>query len=252
MVKNSKGKTLLLVGLLLLGSKFAHGESYKNCNTYRYSPRSYTMNYNFSTEASTKRYTYRWQSLKDFYKYYEKIEKLPVVPSKRPITPKPVAPKPVTPKPVVPKPVVPEVEAPQDKTPTAPVENNDLSSTEKEVIRLVNIERSKAGLSPFETSNELSKVARIKSKDMADNKYFSHTSPTYGSPFDMMKHYNIKYNTAGENIAMGHLSAESVVKGWMNSPGHKANILNKNFNKIGVGAYTASNNTIYWTQMFTN
>ena len=98
----------------------------------------------------------------------------------------------------------------------------------------------------------MSDVARLKSKDMADNKYFSHTSPTYGSPFDMMKQFGISYRTAGENIAKGYLSAQSVVNGWMNSSGHRAKILNPSFGTIGVGAYKTSNNTIYWTQMFTN
>ena len=121
-----------------------------------------------------------------------------------------------------------------------------------EVVRLVNIERQKAGLTAFNPSAELSKVARTKSEDMAKNNYFSHTSPNYGSPFDMMKSFGIKYRTAGENIAKGYHTAESVVRGWMNSSGHRANILNPNFETIGVGAYTNSNGTIYWTQMFTN
>ncbi|HSH35488.1 CAP domain-containing protein [Schnuerera sp.] len=124
-------------------------------------------------------------------------------------------------------------------------------SIEKEVVKLVNIERQKAGLAPFTYSEELSKVARIKSQDMANKNYFSHNSPTYGSPFDMMKSFGIKYRTAGENIAKGYFSAESVVKGWMNSSGHRANILNPNFGTIGVG-YVKANATTYWTQMFTD
>uniref|UniRef100_UPI001FA8CEA1 CAP domain-containing protein n=1 Tax=Clostridium peptidivorans TaxID=100174 RepID=UPI001FA8CEA1 len=115
----------------------------------------------------------------------------------------------------------------------------------KEVVRLTNIERSKQGLKPLTLNAELSKVARIKSKDMVDKKYFDHNSPTYGSPFDMMKSFGISYRAAGENIAYGQRTPEEVVKGWMNSPGHRANILNGNFTEIGVGFY---NN--YWTQMF--
>ena len=68
----------------------------------------------------------------------------------------------------------------------------------------------------------------------------------------MMKSFGIKYTAAGENIAMGYISAQSVVNGWMNSSGHRANILNPSFKTIGVGAYTDSQGTIYWTQMFTN
>ncbi|MDD2446148.1 MAG: CAP domain-containing protein, partial [Tissierellia bacterium] len=126
-----------------------------------------------------------------------------------------------------------------------------LSADEAEVVRLVNIERQKAGLQPLKASAELSNVARLKSKDMADKNYFSHTSPTYGSPFDMMKQFGINYRTAGENIAKGYLNPTSVMNGWMNSSGHKANILNSSFGTIGVGAYKVGN-TIYWTQMFTN
>ena len=139
----------------------------------------------------------------------------------------------------------------QDKT--EPVQNttNSASSVESEVLRLVNIERSKAGLSGLKMSNELSNVARMKSQDMADKNYFSHTSPTYGSPFDMMKKFGVSYTTAGENIAKGYSGAEAVMNGWMNSPGHKANILNPKFGTLGVG-YVNKGGTTYWTQMFTN
>ena len=142
------------------------------------------------------------------------------------------------------------VEVPEEK----PVENqvpNGVSSEEQEVLRLVNIERQKAGLSPFKMSAQLSNVARDKSKDMAHNNYFSHQSPTHGSPFDMMRAYGINYRTDGENIAKGYNSAASVVNGWMNSPGHRANILNSSFGTLGVGYYKLGN-TAYWTQMFTD
>ncbi|KNF07183.1 S-layer-like domain-containing protein [Gottschalkia purinilytica] len=122
---------------------------------------------------------------------------------------------------------------------------------ESEVVRLTNIERNKIGLAPFTIDFNLGKVARIKSQDMADKNYFDHTSPTYGSPFEMMKKFGIKYMAAGENIAKGYSSAEGVVNGWMNSPGHKANILSSNFGKIGVG-YVKKNGVTYWTQMFIN
>lgn len=123
---------------------------------------------------------------------------------------------------------------------------------ELEVARLVNIERAKEGLSPLSFSDELSKVARAKSQDMAAKNYFNHVSPTYGDPFAMMKSFGISYRTAGENIAKGYYSAESVVNGWMNSSGHRANILNGSFNKIGVGYAVGKNGTPYWTQMFTD
>lgn len=146
-------------------------------------------------------------------------------------------------------------DTPEEKTekPTKPVEsdNNANSSIEQEVARLVNIERQKAGLAPLTLSTELSNVARIKSQDMANKNYFSHTSPTYGDPFEMMRSFGIKFGYAGENIAKGYKSAESVMNGWMNSSEHRANILNPNFKTVGVG-YVNANGTTYWTQMFTD
>lgn len=124
---------------------------------------------------------------------------------------------------------------------------DSVSAYEKKVVELVNAERAKYGLSALTLNTELSAVARAKSQDMKDKNYFSHTSPTYGSPFDMMKSFGIKYKTAGENIAMGYRTPEAVVNGWMNSSGHRANILNSSFKEIGVG-YVANGN--YWTQMF--
>ena len=128
-----------------------------------------------------------------------------------------------------------------------PITDTSVLDFEKEVVRLVNVERTKNGLKPLTYDWELSRVARIKSQDMRDNKYFSHTSPTYGSPFQMMKDFGITYRSAGENIARGQATPQSVVNAWMNSSGHRANILNSSFTHIGVG-YVA--NGKYWTQMF--
>ncbi len=118
---------------------------------------------------------------------------------------------------------------------------------EREVIRLVNEIRVQNGLNELKHNWELSRVARYKSQDMKDRGYFSHTSPTYGSPFQMMKSFGITYRSAGENIARGQRTPSEVVNAWMNSSGHRANILNASFTEIGVG-YVASGN--YWTQMF--
>ena len=126
--------------------------------------------------------------------------------------------------------------------------DQSVSSYESEVVRLVNMERAKHGLAPLSHNWELSRVARYKSQDMADKGYFSHNSPTFGSPFDMMKAFGISYRTAGENIAKGQRSPAAVVNAWMNSSGHRANILNSSYTQIGVG-YVASGN--HWTQMFT-
>ena len=128
-----------------------------------------------------------------------------------------------------------------------PLTDSDVTDFESEVVRLVNVERAKNGLSALTENWELSRVARYKSKDMHDRGYFSHTSPTYGSPFDMMKNFGISYRTAGENIAKGYATPQAVVNGWMNSEGHRANILNASFTQIGVGYYADGN---YWTQMF--
>lgn len=128
------------------------------------------------------------------------------------------------------------------------------SKAELRVVELVNIEREKAGLKPLVADPLVGKGARAKSQDMVDNRYFGHTSPTYGSPFDMMKAFGIRYRNAGENIASGQRTPEAVVKAWMNSPGHRANILSPKYGKIGVGyAYTSRGNyNHYWTQWFTN
>lgn len=127
------------------------------------------------------------------------------------------------------------------------IPTNEQASVEQEVVRLVNVERANAGLPALKEDWELSRVAKYKSQDMHDKNYFSHTSPTYGSPFTMMKNFGISYKSAGENIAMGQRTAAEVVKAWMNSEGHRANILNKNYTHIGVG-YVANGN--YWSQMF--
>lgn len=127
-----------------------------------------------------------------------------------------------------------------------------ISSEAAEVIRLVNVERSKNGLAPLTANTELSKMATVKAQDMINKNYFSHTSPTYGSPFDMMTKFGIKYTAAGENIAYGQKTAAEVMNGWMNSPGHRANILSSNYTQIGVGLAKKADGTIYWVQEFIN
>ncbi|HEK4968211.1 TPA: sporulation protein [Clostridioides difficile] len=138
-----------------------------------------------------------------------------------------------------------------------PDDNNNSGSTsesfsayQKEVVDLVNIERAKAGLNPLTLDSSISNVATKKSQDMIDNNYFSHNSPTYGSPFDMLKKFGISYKTAGENIAIGQKTPKEVVNAWMNSEGHRKNIMNPNFSKIGVGVAQKSGGSIYWTQIF--
>ncbi|HDR6310918.1 TPA: serine protease [Bacillus cereus] len=179
-------------------------------------------------------------------------------PTAKPETQKPAEQKPVEQKPAE------EVQKPEAQK---PAENNNtqkpaeqkpaeqkpaeeaksLSEFEQRVVELTNAERTKQGLPALQIDTELSKVARIKSEDMQKNNYFDHNSPTYGSPFDMMKKFGISYKSAGENIAQGQRTPEEVVQAWMNSAGHRANILNNGFTHIGVG-YVESGN--YWTQQF--
>ena len=131
---------------------------------------------------------------------------------------------------------------------TIPEADASVTAFEQEVVRLVNEVRAQNGLSPLTANWELSRVARYKSQDMADNRYFSHTSPTYGTPFQMIKAFGLSFRTAGENIAYGQRTPQAVMNGWMNSSGHRANILNASYTQIGVG-YVADGH--YWTQMFT-
>lgn len=127
--------------------------------------------------------------------------------------------------------------------------SGNFASFQKEVLDLVNVERTNRGLQPLKFNAELSKVATLKSQDMIDKNYFDHTSPTYGSPFDMMKQFGITYRAAGENIAMGQETPQEVMNSWMNSPGHRKNILNPDFTELGVGI-ASNGSSLYWTQMF--
>lgn len=125
------------------------------------------------------------------------------------------------------------------------------ASYEERVAQLVNVEREKNGLPALLFNKKISDVARVKSKDMADNNYFSHNSPTYGMAGDMLLKFGVTWSAWGENIASGQKTPEEVVTAWMNSPGHRANILSPDFIYIGVGYCTDSNGKTYWTQLFT-
>jgi uncharacterized YkwD family protein len=125
----------------------------------------------------------------------------------------------------------------------------NLTSDEWEVFNLINQQRSQNGLSPLKIDYEVQKVARIKAQDMVNNNYFSHTSPTYGSPFNMLNNFKVSYRTAGENIA-GNSSNSAAVTAWMNSSGHKANILNSSFNYTGIGVINGSKYGKIYVQMF--
>lgn len=124
------------------------------------------------------------------------------------------------------------------------------SSMTSQVVNLVNSERAAQGLMALQKDSRLAALAQQKAEDMAKNQYFSHTSPTYGSAFDMLKAAGYSYKTAGENIAMGQKSAASVMDGWMHSYGHRANILHTSYEKIGVGYAVSADGMPYWVQIF--
>lgn len=153
--------------------------------------------------------------------------------------------------------IKPEQPAPEEKpeqpAPT-PVEkpqqpSSQIGSQQVHMLDMVNQERSKAGLKPLAWDASLANVAQVKAKDMVDNNYFDHNSPTYGSPFNMMKNFGISYRAAGENLA-GSSSVERAHTGLMNSEGHRKNILNPNFTHIGIGVEKSPRYGYVYVQMF--
>lgn len=124
-----------------------------------------------------------------------------------------------------------------------------LTADEQEVFNLINTQRKAAGLAELKIDEELQNVARVKAKDMVDNNYFSHNSPTYGTPFNMIKNFGVTYKAAGENIA-GNSSNQGAVNAWMNSSGHKANILSNNYNYTGIAVVSSPTYGKVYVQMF--
>lgn len=194
-------------------------------------------------------------SLDDILELFEKNtggSKQTPAPTAKPSNPVPTA-KPSNPAPTT-KPSNPTpTTKPSNPAPTTkPSENNGNTTTKSyadQVLQLVNAERAKAGLSAFTTNSTLIAAANKRAQETVQS--FSHTRPNGTKFSSVLQEYGVSYRTAGENIAYGQRSPEEVVKGWMNSPGHRANILNSSFNKIGIGVYQ-SNGTLYWSQLFTN
>lgn len=162
----------------------------------------------------------------------------------------PVVTKPAEPveQPVVTQPTKPVEETPAVAEPTTSTTQAGLSAQEQQLVNLINSERVKAGLSPLTVDIKLAQVARTKAQDMIDNNYFSHTSPTYGSPFDMMKSFGITFKSAGENIAINS-SVQKAHVAFMNSEGHRANILNSSFTHVGIGI-VSNRGSLYISEMF--
>lgn len=125
-----------------------------------------------------------------------------------------------------------------------------VSQQAEAVLKLVNEERSKQGLKSLKLSNKLTQIANTKAQDMAVKNYFNHTSPTYGTPFEMLQHFGVSYRSAGENIAAGQKSPQEVMNAWMNSSGHRANILNSSYTELGVGYYSGGSYGTEWVQLF--
>lgn len=184
----------------------------------------------------------------------------PVTEGKTEVTPQPevTVPEVTQPEVTVPEVVQPEVEK-EPTIVTEPEISKEETQTNKtdqsedtnidfaqQVVNLVNQERAKEGLQPLKNDEALANVAMIKAKDMYNNNYFDHNSPTLGSPFDLMKSEGIEYRTAGENIAKGQQTPQDVMDAWMNSEGHRQNIMNPNYTSIGVAYYNGE-----WVQEFT-
>lgn len=115
------------------------------------------------------------------------------------------------------------------------------ASMERDAAQRINLERAARGVASLEISTVLGGKARVKAQDMAENGYFSHTSPTYGTPFTMMRTLGVSYRSAAENIAMGYTEADAVVAAWMASPSHRESLLSSRYTMLGVGYYDG-----YW------
>lgn len=182
--------------------------------------------------------TKQWKSTKNWCNVYYKNYKKGSVKKPNPVQEQPKQPAPA------PKPA-PSPEQPNQEQQV----NQGLTVEEQQMLQLINEERQKRGLHPLKANLELTKVARIKAKDMIDNRYFSHQSPTYGSPFEMMKQFGISYRTAGENLA-GNQTVEKAHQALMNSEGHRANILNAQFTEVGIGIVSGGPYGKMFVQMF--
>lgn len=114
-----------------------------------------------------------------------------------------------------------------------PISDLNLTEDENELLNLINTEREKNNLSAFKIDENLQNVARLKAQDLVKNNYFSHISPTYGTPFEMLRNNQISYKTASENIA-GNSSISGALDSWLNSDSHKKNILSNDYNYTGL------------------
>ena len=124
-----------------------------------------------------------------------------------------------------------------------------LSVQEQTAGNLLNSDRARYGLAPLVIDPELCRIARIKSQDMRDNQYFAHTSPTYGDVRSMLRRFGYAYSAAGENIAH-HATVEKAQAAFLSSPGHRRNIMNSAYTRVGLGAAIDAKGYVYLTQIF--
>ncbi len=202
----------LMVVTLISAELMASGYRYYTTNRYRYITRNYRTPY---------------------YRYYTTRTNQTPVQEKPEATPTQTQEEPV----VEPEPA-----------PTVPEQSN-MNQMEQQMLNMINQERAANGVQPLKMDSRLVTLARKKSQDMIDNNYFSHTSPTYGSPFQMLKDAGVSYRTAGENIA-GNSSVSGAHKALMNSSGHRRNILNPNYTAVGIGIVKGGPYGMMFTQLF--
>lgn len=234
----------------------------KNQNNYTYASKGFEQFFTFS-KTIFERFNSQKYNWPTYYQWTKRNKSTPTPyktakpspTSINSIKPSPTATNTLKPSPTKtntpkPSPTTNSTPRPSSNTTPSPIPSS-ISADEQALLDLVNQARLDANLKPLAYDVDVAYVATIKAKDMVDSKYFDHTSPTYGSPFDMMKSFGIKYGYAGENIAAGYSNVQDVFNGWMNSPGHKANILNQNFTHCGFGIVnggTYGGKT--WVQMF--
>lgn len=153
----------------------------------------------------------------------------------------------------IPQPTVPVQPTQKPSATQSPSTGDDyttqsVSAQEQKMLNLLNQDRKNNGLAALTIDPELCRIARIKSADMRDNKYFAHESPTYGRVGEMLKRFGYRYSAAGENIAH-HANVDKAQAAFMSSSGHRKNILGS-WTKVGVGIVTDANGYIYATQIF--
>lgn len=128
----------------------------------------------------------------------------------------------------------------------------NLTTYEQQLLDLVNQEREAVGLPALQYDAKVAKVAQLKAQDLLTNNYFDHESPTYGTPSEMLTQFDVRWTASGENIAAGQRSVEEVHEGWMNSPGHRENILQEIYTHVGFGFTEGGGDYgTYWVQLFT-